>query len=133
MAGKFIYVPGLIGIALLGLCYVLPILGILAGLFLLVAVYFTYARYLFAPKGKNLQEKIRNIVLSHLEWDGNGQALDIGCGSAALTIELAKKYPRASFIGIDSWGKSWEYSQQICEDNAINPLQPASKASLSAA
>jgi SAM-dependent methyltransferase len=115
---RFIYIPGLIGLGLLGLAFFQPILVILVGLFLLVAAYFAYARYLFAPEGKNVQEQIRDLVLAYLDWDGIGQVLDIGCGSAALTIELAKKYPKASFIGIDYWGEGWEYSQSVCERNA---------------
>lgn len=117
VATKFIYVPGLIGLAFLGLAFLLPVLVIPAGLFLLIAAYFAYAHYLFAPQGKNVQEQIRALVFAHLDWDGEGQALDIGCGNAALTIGLAKKYPVASIVGIDYWGGSWEYSKEVCERN----------------
>jgi ubiquinone/menaquinone biosynthesis C-methylase UbiE len=44
--------------------------------------------------------------------------LDICCGSAALTIKLAQKYPTALIVGIDSWGGRWEYSKDMCERNA---------------
>ena len=115
---KFVIVPGIIGLVLLGLAFVFPILSILSVFFLLIAIYFIYARYLFSPRGKNIQEQIRSLVVSHCEWSGTGKLLDIGCGSAALTIELAKKYPEAIIIGIDNWGKGWEYSQQACEKNA---------------
>jgi len=118
IAKKLIYVPGLIGLAFLGLAFFVPVMGILSGVFLLMAAYFAYARHLFSPQGKNVQKHIRAEVIARLNWDGNGQVLDIGCGSAALTIELAKKYPKASFIGVDYWGKGWEYSQGICERNA---------------
>jgi ubiquinone/menaquinone biosynthesis C-methylase UbiE len=53
-----------------------------------------------------------------LDWDGEGRALDIGCGNGALTIKLAQKYPKAQVIGIDCWGKNWEYSKHACEQNA---------------
>ena len=56
-----------------------------ATILLLIAAYFAYARHLFSPAGGNVQEKVRNIILENLAWDGNGKALDIGCGSAALT------------------------------------------------
>jgi precorrin-6B methylase 2 len=52
-----------------------------------------------------VQEKIWELVLSNLEWNGQGQALDIGCGNASLTIKLAHKYLRAQIVGIDYWGK----------------------------
>ena len=60
-------------------------------------------------------------VLRHLVrtgWNGRGKALDIGCGSGALTVKLAKAYPRAHVVGVDLWGRGWEYSQKLCEDNA---------------
>ena len=44
--------------------------------------------------------------------------LDIGCGNAPLTIELAKRYPKARVTGIDYWGVTWEYSKTTCEKNA---------------
>jgi SAM-dependent methyltransferase len=118
VAKKFIYIPGVIGMLFMGLAFLFPILLILSGLFLLMAVYFAYARYLFAPWGKNVQEQIRAQLFAHTDWDGDGQALDIGCGNAAISIELAKKYPQASVIGIDYWGKGWNYSQNACERNA---------------
>ena len=117
---KFICVPGFLGLVFLGLglvflslWWVLPAL-----LFLAIAGYFTYARSLFSSQGGDIQNRIRALLLAHLDWDGNGQALDIGCGNAALAIALAHKYPRAAVTGIDYWGGNWEYSQAVCERNA---------------
>ncbi len=87
-------------------------------LFLLIAAYFAYARYLFSPNGKNMQHQIWDSVVSHLDWDGNGKALDIGCGNGALTIKVAKRFPEAQVTGIDFWGAKWDYSQSQCEQNA---------------
>lgn len=115
---KFVIIPGIIGVILLGLAFLFPILSILSVFFLLISIYFLYARYLFSPRGKNVQEQVSSLVVSHLKWSGTGKLLDIGCGSAALTIELAKNYPEAIITGIDNWGKGWEYSQQVCEKNA---------------
>lgn len=115
---KFIYAPGLVGLALSAFALVLPALLIISGLSFIVAVYFAYARYLFASEGGNLQDRIVELVLANLDWNAEGQALDVGCGSAALTIKLAKKYPKAQVIGIDYWGKKWEYSKDMCERNA---------------
>jgi len=66
-----------------------------------------------------VQNKVWELVLANLDWNGEGRALDIGCGNGALTIKLARKYTKAEIIGIDSWGKSWEYSKNACERNAV--------------
>lgn len=115
---KFIIIPGVIGFIFLGLAFVFPYLGIISALFLFISFYFVYSRYVFSPRGKNVQEQIRALVVSHLKWSGDGKVLDIGCGSGALMVDLAKKYPNSTIIGIDNWGKGWEYSQQVCEKNA---------------
>jgi ubiquinone/menaquinone biosynthesis C-methylase UbiE len=86
--------------------------------FLLLFVYFAYARYKFSQQGGNLQAKVRNLVIEHLDWDGEGKALDIGCGNAPLAIELARRHPNAQVTGIDYWGGIWEYSKAVCQKNA---------------
>jgi ubiquinone/menaquinone biosynthesis C-methylase UbiE len=65
-----------------------------------------------------MQERIWASLLSHIEWDGRGRALDIGCGSGALSIKLAHRYPECAVTGIDQWGGHWEYSMSLCERNA---------------
>jgi len=86
--------------------------------FAVAFAYFAFARYAFSPRGRNVQAQVRGLVLWHLEWDGHGDALDIGCGNAPLTIGVAKKYPDAHVTGIDYWGERWGYSQRMCEHNA---------------
>ena len=133
---KFIYIPGVISLVFFGLALLVPFLVIPTGLFFLVSVYFVYARYRFSPQGGNVEDQVRELVLAHLGWDGEGQALDIGCGNAALTIKLAHKYARARVIGIDYWGRKWEYSKSKCERNAkiegVNERVTFQKASASA-
>lgn len=94
------------------------ILASTAVLLIICTVYFIRAKWLFAPKGKNIQNKVIDELLSRVDWDGNGRALEIGCGSGALTIRLAKKYPLSQVDGIDYWGNSWGYSRTQCEENA---------------
>jgi ubiquinone/menaquinone biosynthesis C-methylase UbiE len=115
---KIIFLSGFLGFVLLGMVLVFWVLIIPAMLFLLVSVYFLYVRYQFSPQGGNVQDHIWTLVLANLDWDGEGKALDIGCGNGALTIKLAQKYPKAHIIGIDYWGKNWEYSKNTCERNA---------------
>jgi SAM-dependent methyltransferase len=116
---RFIYVSGIVGLVFLGVALMFPILITIAVFCFLVSIYFAYARYQFSPRGGNVQEKIWELVLSNLDWNGEGQALDIGCGNASLTIKLALKYKGAYIVGIDRWGKRWEYSKEICEKNVV--------------
>jgi SAM-dependent methyltransferase len=115
---RLVYVPGLASLALLASALFVQVLIIPFALFFVLFAYFAYARYQFAPQGGNVEDRIRELVLAHLDWDGEGRALDIGCGNAALTIKLAQKYPADRVLGIDYWGSRWEYSKNACERNA---------------
>jgi SAM-dependent methyltransferase len=115
---RIIYLSGFVGFVFLGLSFLFWVLAVPAVLFLLVSTYFLYVRYQFSPQGGNMQDRVWKLVLANLDWDGKGKALDIGCGNGALTVKLAQKYPEAKVVGIDYWGKKWEYSESICERNA---------------
>lgn len=115
---KFVYIPGAITLCFLGLSFAFPALIVVAVVFLVVAFYFAYARYRFSPTGGNVQAQIQELLLAHLDWNGNGKALDIGCGNGPLTIKMAHRYPEAQITGIDYWGEMWEYSKSLCERNA---------------
>ena len=94
------------------------ILFISALIFIGLGSYLSYIAYQFSAEGGGFQEKLWQVVLDHLAWDGNGRALDIGTGNGPLAIRIAKKYPTAQVVGIDYWGEDWEYSQTVCEANA---------------
>ena len=98
---------------------VIIIFGIIAGLGLIAFLYFAYAYYIFSARGGNLQARLWDIVIDKLPWDGQGKGLDIGTGNGSLAIFAARKYPQAEVTGIDYWGKSWDYSQGMCERNAM--------------
>lgn len=74
----------------------------------------------FSYKGKRkLSRDIIEGLAKYVEVPENGLALDVGCGSGALTIAVAKKNPTAKIIGVDRWGKEYSsFSQKLCEDNA---------------
>jgi SAM-dependent methyltransferase len=118
MSKQIIYFPALIGVAFLAAGFFFWPLWVVSIIFLGLAAYFVYARYLFSPKGGNVQHQIWNLVLTNLAWDGDGRVLDIGCGNGALSVKLATKYPSAQVTGIDYWGAKWDYSKGICEANA---------------
>ena len=115
---KFIFIPGIFCLIFLGLAFLAPFWAIMSGLFLLICGYFLLSYYCFSPAGGDVQARIVGLVLDRLNWDGKGKALDIGCGNGALTLRLAQAYPAARITGSDFWGKNWDYSQQVCEQNA---------------
>ena len=89
VSSKFVFVPGVLGLLFVGLSLLLPVLGILAVIFLLCALYFAYARYLFSDGGGDIQTKIQDLVLDHISgWDGVGKVLDIGCGTGMPGIRV---------------------------------------------
>ena len=119
VSARLVLVPGVLALLLGGSAVFLPPLGIAAGFFLLVSAYFAYARYAFSPRGRNIQAKALDLVLAHVpDWNGEGKILDIGCGSGALAIHVAKRYPNAQVVGIDRWSGGWGSSKRLCERNA---------------
>ncbi len=79
-----------------------------------------YAYHQFSSRGGNVQSTIHDLVVKLLPWDGHGMCLDIGCGSAPVSIKIAKRYPAARVIGGDCWGETYfEYTEQQCVKNAL--------------
>jgi SAM-dependent methyltransferase len=118
VAARLVYIPGAIALLFLGGALAFPALIIGALFFFVPCVYFAYARYRFSERGGDVQARIQEQLLDSLDWDGVGKVIDIGCGSARLAIAIAKKYPDAEVAGVDYWGRAWEYSKDICENNA---------------
>lgn len=118
VSNKLLYASGILALVFGGVSFPAPMLIPVALFFFLSFIYFAYARYRFSPRGGDLQARIRGLVFDYLTWDGNGEALDIGCGNGALAIEAAKKYKNARVIGMDYWGVAWDYSRKACEENA---------------
>ena len=98
---KMIVVPGILGCICLGLGFIHWGFLVVAVLFLGVTAYFGFAWRVFSPTGGDIQDAVRNLVISHIEWDGKGKVLDIGCGNGPLTVKIAQRYPEAEIIGID--------------------------------
>jgi ubiquinone/menaquinone biosynthesis C-methylase UbiE len=94
------------------------VLWLAAGVMLLIFAYLAYVYYQFSEQGGGIQRRLWTVVIDHLNWNHRGQVLDIGTGNAPLAILLATNNPDAQVTGIDYWGIGWEYSQQVCEQNA---------------
>jgi len=68
---------------------------------------------------RKLSKGVVEGLTRYVEVPENGSVLDVGCGSGALTIAVAKRNPTANVIGIDRWGKEYgSYSRNLCERNA---------------
>lgn len=95
---------------------------LLLSAFLLAVIFFTTVMFLarkqFSYNGGMVSSKVLDRLLSFVSKEGELKALDIGCGSGALSIKLAKKFPFSTVTGIDYWGESWGYSLRLCNANA---------------
>lgn len=118
VSSRLIYGSAVMSALFLGLFFLRPAFIIGMAPFLASLAYFTYARRAFSPRGRDIQARLWELVLDRLNWDGEGRALDIGCGNGPLTIALAGRHPNAHVTGIDTWGKAWDYSKAVCGLNA---------------
>lgn len=96
------------------------VFGLLAVAFLVLLCWCGWIRKQYAFGGGGMMEQVHQIVLSHLDFDGQGQLLDVGCGSGALSIRAALIWPDAQVMGIDYWGAAYGYGQAMCEKNAAS-------------
>ena len=100
-------------ITALGVVFVIAALLLLA-----LLLWITWIRRQYAFGGGGMMEQVHQVVLSHLDFDGQGQLLDVGCGSGALSIRAALTWRAAQVVGIDYWGSAYGYGQAMCEKNA---------------
>ncbi len=68
---------------------------------------------------RQMSRQIIEGVAAYIKLPQGGKCLDVGCGSGALAIAVAKRNPKASVVGIDRWGKEYaSFSKALCERNA---------------
>jgi ubiquinone/menaquinone biosynthesis C-methylase UbiE len=97
------------------------ILLVLTSLSAVVAIWMFLMYRAFSYNGKRqMSKQIIDGVSSYVKIPDGGIGLDVGCGSAALTIACAKKNPKAKMVGVDRWGKEYaSFSKQLCVNNSI--------------
>ncbi len=85
-----------------------------------ISFYMQYLHNAFDYNGKRkLSKDIIEGVSKYVEISEGKRALDIGCGSGALTIAVAKRNPEVLITGLDRWGKEYaSYNKALCELNA---------------
>ncbi|MBQ1477320.1 MAG: class I SAM-dependent methyltransferase [Erysipelotrichaceae bacterium] len=79
-----------------------------------------YARSQFSYEGeRKLSKQIVEGTAEHITLPEGGVGLDVGCGSGALTIAVAKRNPQGRMIGVDPWGIEYpDFNKKTCEENA---------------
>lgn len=130
MSNPVFYVVG----ALLALSVVLAVLSftvfhitalgvvfvIAAVILLALLLWCAWIRRQYAFGGGGMMDRTHLVVLSHLNFDGQGSLLEVGCGSGALSIRAALTWSDAEVTGIDYWGAAYGYGQAMCEKNAAS-------------
>lgn len=100
----------------------LPILGVIFSVIAIAVAagtcWFVWIRKQYSFGGGGMMDRVHQVLLSHLDFDGKGTLLEVGCGSGPLTIRAALTWPECQAIGIDYWGAVWNYSRELCEKNA---------------
>lgn len=102
-------------ITALGVVFVIAAVILLA-----LLLWCAWIRRQYAFGGSGMMDRTHLVVLSHLDFDGQGQLLEVGCGSGALSIRAALTWPDAEVTGIDYWGAAYGYGQAMCEKNAAS-------------
>lgn len=87
----------------------------------LVALWMWLMYRAFSYNGKRqMSRQIIEGVAERVTLPDGGYGLDVGCGSGALTIAVAKRNPKAQMVGMDRWGMEYaSYSRSLCEANAL--------------
>jgi ubiquinone/menaquinone biosynthesis C-methylase UbiE len=121
---KNLFILGLVTL-ILGLLVLIPFgplyRGFMLFLFLMMLVSFflpLYAYGMFSQRGGKLQEKVYSLIIQKLGTNLKGSFLDIGSGNGVLAVKLAREYPEIKVTGMDYWGVDWEYSKEVCDQNA---------------
>ena len=99
----------------------LIVFGVLAAVFLGLSIWAVMMYRAFDYHGKRrMSRQIIDGTAAYVKVPEGGTCLDVGCGSGALSIAVAKRNPKASVIGIDRWGKEYaSFSRILCERNAL--------------
>lgn len=93
---------------------------ILFSILVISAIYMQILHNAFDYNGKRkLSKDIIEGVSKYVDVGDGETVLDIGCGSGALTIAVARRNENAIVVGIDRWGKEYaSYNKKLCELNA---------------
>ena len=96
------------------------IFAVLAVVFCGVSIWSVLLYKAFDYNGtRQMSRQIIEGIAAYITLPHNAKCLDVGCGSGALAIAVAKRNPKATVYGIDRWGKEYaSFSKNLCEQNA---------------
>lgn len=96
------------------------VFGVLSVIMIVISIWGFKMHQAFSYDGKRqMSRQIIEGVASYITIPAGGKGLDVGCGSGALAIAVAKKNPGAMVVGIDRWGREYaSFSKTLCENNA---------------
>lgn len=96
------------------------VFGILTAVFAGMTLWSTLMYRAFDYNGtRQMSRQIIEGTAAYITLPKGGKCLDVGCGSGALSIAVAKNNPDAEVIGIDRWGREYaSFSKNLCENNA---------------
>jgi len=110
VVGGFIFIPfGSLYRVLVALLFVILLISFLFPL---------YAYVMFSQRSGRYQEKVYNLIIQSLGEKLKGKIIDIGSGNGVLAVKIAQQSTKTEVMGVDYWGKDWEYSKSVCEKNA---------------
>lgn len=96
------------------------VLTVLAVVMLCVTLWSFMLYRAFDYNGKRqMSKQIIEGIAAYVTLPQNSVCLDVGCGSGALAIAVAKRNKTSKIVGIDRWGKEYaSFSKTLCEQNA---------------
>ena len=96
------------------------VFGVFSVIMIVISIWGFKMHQAFSYDGKRqMSRQIIEGIASYIIIPAGGKGLDVGCGSGALAIAVAKKNPDAMIVGIDRWGKEYaSFSKTLCKNNA---------------
>ena len=106
-----------------GVMGVVPVItwisGVIGVLMLVMAVYMLICHEEFAFGKGNMMAGVHQHLVDHLDWDGKGELLDIGCGAGSTDSPLCEGlFWRQRLPRWTTGGAEWNYAKEQCENNA---------------
>ena len=109
---------GLVSGALKTVLFIVFLAGTVVGACVSFWMIMLYRAFSYNEKRK-MSKQIIDGIAEYVTIPDGGKGLDVGCGSGALAIAVAKRNPNANIVGVDRWGKEYaSFNKSLCESNA---------------